>query len=198
MSTGAIIAVSGIIMHQISAEWLVSDNGIYWVKNIILKMKSINGQVYWGIGMGASSIIYIVVSLLGTPNEFELDNLLQRGKYINKDETHIVNKNPEKGWKILGMGKEFTKFDKFIFIINYLWTFGWTIVFIIGTIYNLSNDVSDTVWMNFWWIYLLIHILLAIVSIVWFTIGGFIDLKNMMDHLKYSERDHSDDGFVLR
>tara|TARA_B110000467_G_C18338910_1_gene501298 strand:+ start:4924 stop:7008 length:2085 start_codon:yes stop_codon:yes gene_type:complete len=198
MSTGAIIAVNGIIMHQISAEWLATDGGWIWLKDIILVLKSINGQVYWGIGMGASTLMYVVISLVGKQKDFELDKLLQRGKYLNKDETHVINKNPEKGWKILGMGKEFTKFDKFIYILNYVWTFGWTIVFIIGTIYNLSNEVSDSTWMNFWWIYLMIHIVMAVLSMVWFTIGGFIDLKKMMHRLRHTERDHTDDGFVAR
>ena len=147
--------------------------------------------------MGASTLMYVVISLLGKQKDFELDKLLQRGKYLNKDETHVINKNPEKGWKILGMGKEFTKFDKFIYILNYVWTFGWTIVFIIGTIYNLSNEVSDSTWMNFWWIYLMIHIVMAVFSMVWFTIGGFIDLKKMMHHLRHTERDHTDDGFIV-
>ena len=96
------------------------------------------------------------------------------------------------------MGKEFTMFDKFIYILNDVWTFGWTIVFITGTVYNFSNEVSDSSWMNFWYIYLLIHIVLAIFSMVWFTIGGFIDLKKMMHRLKNLQRDHSDDGFILK
>ncbi len=198
MSTGALIAVNGIIMHQIPMDWLQTKTDYLWLKNAILTMKSINGQVYWGIGMGASTLMYVVVSLLGKPKEFNLDKLLQRGNYLNSDETQIVNENPERGWKILGMGKEFTKFDKFIYILNYVWTFGWTIVFIIGTIYNLSNDVSDNSWMNFWWIYLMIHIVLAIISMIWFTIGGFIDLRKMMYRLKNLQRDHTDDGFILK
>ena len=95
------------------------------------------------------------------------------------------------------MGKEFTKFDKFIYILNYVWTFGWTIVFIIGTVYNLSNDVSDSTWMNFWWTYLMIHIVMAVLSMIWFTIGGFIDLKKMMYRLRHTERDITDDGFIV-
>ena len=160
-------------------------------------MKSINGQVYWGIGMASSSVIYIVVSLLSRKEPFNLDKLLHRGQYLIKKETKIVNPVPEKGWKILGMGKEFTHTDKLIYILNYVWTFGWTLVFIIGTIYNISNNVSNDAWMQFWRIYLLIHIAIAVVSIIWFTIGGFGDLKKMINHLKTEARDDADDGFVL-
>ena len=127
-----------------------------------------------------------------------MDKMLSRGSYIDSNETKIINAQPEKGWKILGMGKEFTKIDKFIYIINYIWTFGWTIIFIIGTIYNLSNDASNAAWMNFWKTYLIIQIIMAIISLIWFTLGGYSDLKKMMFRLKQTERDHSDDGFINR
>jgi SSS family solute:Na+ symporter len=97
---------------------------------------------------------------------------------------------------MLGMGKEFTRGDKFIYIVNYVWTLNWTILFIVGTVYNLYNDVSDTSWMTFWKYYLFIHIGMAVISIVWFTWGGFKDLGEMMQKLRSSERDHGDDGWV--
>ena len=200
MIIGAAIAVNGIIMHQISDEYLIigSDTGglMTWIKQAAIFMKSINGQVYWGIGMGVSSLVYVVVSLIGRKAPFNLDKLLHRGQYVIEEETKIVNKNPERGWKMLGMGREFTRSDKFIYIANYVWTFGWTIVFIIGTIFNLSHEVSDDSWMRFWRIYLLIHISLAVVSIIWFTIGGLKDMKDMVGKLRIAKRDDSDDGFI--
>ncbi len=196
MFTGATIAVSGIIFKQISIDWLMIQDQWSWLKNIILAMRSINGQVYWAIGMGTSTFLYIIISLLFPEKSFQLDKLLHRGKYIIKDETKVISKVPERGWKMLGMGKEFTKFDKFIYIVNYIWTFGWTIVFIMGTIYNLSHDVSDTSWMVFWRIFLIIHIIICLISIFWFTGGGFIDLKRMLNRLKTMDRDETDDGFI--
>jgi len=52
--------------------------------------------------------------------------------------------------------------------------------------------------MQFWRIFLLIHITLAVISIVWFTIGGFKDLKAMLNRLRSASRDDSDDGFILQ
>jgi len=200
MIIGAAVAVNGIIMHQIPDELLAigPDAGgvMIWAKQAMVFMKSINGQVYWGIGMGISSLVYVVVSLMDRKKPYNLDKLLHRGQYVIEEETKIINKNPERGWKILGMGKEFTRFDKFIYIVNYVWTFGWTIVFIIGTIFNLSHEVSDDSWMRFWRIYLLIHISLAVVSIIWFTIGGLKDMKDMIIRLRTAKRDDSDDGFI--
>ncbi len=196
MLTGAIIAVSGIIFKQISNDWLIDQSHLAWLKNSILALRSINGQIYWAIGMGASSSLYILISLLFPSNKFELDKMIHHGKYALKEETKIITKVPERGWKMLGMGKEFTRFDKFIYLVNYIWTFGWTIVFVIGTIYNLSNDASDSSWMNFWQIFLIIHIVIAVISIIWFTGGGFIDLKKMFNRLRTMERDDMDDGFI--
>jgi hypothetical protein len=50
--------------------------------------------------------------------------------------------------------------------------------------------------MSFWKYYLVIQIGMALISIVWFTWGGFRDLKVMMVKLRSDERDHSDDGWV--
>ena len=125
-----------------------------------------------------------------------MDRLLNRGKYAIQGETTIINKNTEIGWKIFMMGEEFTKTDKIIYVANYIWTGAWTLVFIIGTIYNLSNEVSNARWMAFWEKYIFIYIFMATITMIWFTIGGFRDLKIMMVKLKNDQRDHFDDGWV--
>jgi len=196
MITGAVIAVGAIILKQISAEWLADTDTMTALKQGIIFLRNINGQVYWAIGMGASALTYILVSLLGRRTIYNMDKMLNRGVYAIKGEMEIVSEIPERGWKMLGMGKEFTRGDKFIYIVNYVWTLSWTILFIVGTVYNLYNDVSDTSWMTFWKYYLFIHIGMAVISIVWFTWGGFKDLGEMMQKLRSSERDHGDDGWV--
>jgi SSS family solute:Na+ symporter len=180
MITGSSIAVGGIIIHQ------VIDNFF------------INGQVFWAISMFASSVVYIAVSLLGRRRVHDMDRLLHRGKYAIEGEMKVVEKVPSRGWKILGMGREFTRFDKFIYIANYIWTGAWTLVFIVGTVYNLTHEVSDTSWMNFWKIYLYIQMGLAIIVIFWFAAGGFKDLRVMVHRLRTMKRDDRDDGFVVR
>ncbi len=178
MITGSSIAVGGIIIHQIVDDFFI------------------NGQWFWMISMFGSTLLYIIVSLLSKPNDQNFDKLLKRGEYAVIEEKVIIDAVPSKGWKILGMGKEFTPGDKFIYIANYIWTGGWTIVFAIGTVYNLSHEVSDQTWMNFWQIYIEIQVVLAIISIVWFSIGGFRDIKVMIKRLMTMKRDESDDGFV--
>ena len=193
---GALISVSGVLVKQISVEWLNDTSSYVQLKNILEFIRNINGQEYWGISMGASAFAYVMVSLLDNSEPFNMDKLLNRGKYAIEGEKKIINENTELGWKIFLMGEEFTKGDKLIYILNYVWTGIWTLVFIVGTIYNLSNEVSDASWMFFWRNYIYIFIVISLVIIVWFTVGGFHDLKIMMDKLKTEKRDHHDDGWV--
>jgi SSS family solute:Na+ symporter len=178
MITGSSIAVGGIIIHQIIDDFFI------------------NGQWFWMISMFGSSVVYITISLLSKAPAHNMDKLLKRGEYEVKDESIIVDKVPSRGWKMFGMGKEFTRGDKFIYIINYIWTGFWTILFIVGTIYNLTHDVADESWMTFWKTYILIQVVLAVISIVWFSIGGFRDMNRMINRLKTMKRDDSDDGFI--
>jgi SSS family solute:Na+ symporter len=196
MIVGAVIGVGGIIAKQVPADWLTDISSLTQLKSAITFLRGINGQEYWGIGMGISALSYIIVSLIGKKEPYNMDKLLNRGKYAISGEMEIINDIPDRGWKMLGIGKEFTKTDKLIYIVNYLWTGVWTLTFIIGTIYNLSHDVSNEAWMTFWKYYLVIQIGMALISIVWFTWGGFRDIRVMLKKLKYDERDHSDDGWV--
>ena len=196
MIVGAVISVGGVLVKQISSDWLTEPASYNTLKGILTYIRDINGQEYWGISMGLSAIFYVGVSLLFKEEPFDMDKLLNRGEYAIEGEKKVVNENTELGWKIFMMGNEFTKTDKLIYIINYAWTGTWTVIFIIGTVYNLYNDVSNDAWMSFWKKYIFIHIFMATITLVWFTIGGFNDLKIMLAKLNTDHRDHEDDGWV--
>ncbi|RJP63863.1 MAG: sodium:solute symporter [Ignavibacteriales bacterium] len=175
---GSVVSVAGIILQQ------------------MIKDFPINGQYFWGISMGVSTLVYIIVSLLNRKDDFNMDKMLHRGAYEIKEETVVVDVVPIKGLKMLGMGKEFTKGDKFIYLTAYSWTFIWVVVFIIGTILNLSGDVPDSSWMSFWKIFVYINLAASFVIIIWFAFGGIKDFKEMMHRLRTMVRDHKDDGTV--
>jgi solute:Na+ symporter, SSS family len=201
MLTGATVAVTGILIHRIPAELFeVSRDHLpllgqkFWA--VFHWLYQTNGQAYWALGMLGSSLLYVSISMLSKRKPFNLNKLLKRGKYAVAGEMKVISKVPVKGWRILGMGREFTRGDKIIYILNYTWTGAWTLVFIIGTIYNLHHDVSDATWMQFWRIFLVIHLAMTVVSIVWFTTGGMIDMKRMIKRLRTMNRDVQDDGFI--
>jgi len=171
MFVGSGIAVTGIVIHQIVDDFFI------------------NGQMFWGIAMAASVATYITVSLLGKRSEFDLDALLHRGKRNGEE---IASR----GLKMLGMGEEFTKSDKLIYLLTYAMIAGWTLVFMIGTIFNLTHDVTDSAWARFWQVYVHIQLSISVAIVVWFTVGGARDLRDMFKRLDVMERDDADDGLV--
>jgi len=181
MIVGAVTAVGGIAVQQIVPDFPV------------------NGQMFWGLAMALSSVVYVVVSLLtGRSKIFDMDKMLHRGKYLVREEYTVVEAAPVKGWKVLGMGREFTRWDKVIYVATYAWTASWVAVFVIGTIINLTRTVEDLAWMRFWRTYTMITLAVSIVVIVWFSVGGIINLKDMIGTLRVMKRDHGDTGFVER
>ena len=196
MIVGATIAVTGTIVPQVSDSWLNDTEGFNGIKNFILKLKEINGIKFYALSMGFSSLSYILVSLMTFKEKMNMDKLLNRGKYSIKEEIKIIDEKVKPIFKIFGIGKEFTIEDKIIYLVSFIWNVFFTLVFVFGTMYNLSNDVSDESWMVYWKYQLYINIIFSFIIIIWFTIGGFFDIKKMFKSLNSSKRDHGDSGFV--
>ena len=196
MIVGAAIAVTGTIVPQVSDSWLNDTEGFNGIKNFILKLKEINGIKFYALSMGFSSFSYILVSLMTFKEKMNMDKLLNRGTYSIKEEIKIIDERVKPIFKIFGIGKEFTIEDKIIYLVSFVWNIFFTLVFVSGTIYNLSNNVSDESWMVYWKYQVYINIIFSFIIIIWFTIGGFIDMKKMFKSLNSSKRDHGDSGFV--
>jgi SSS family solute:Na+ symporter len=178
MLIGSGIAVTGIIIHQIVDDFFI------------------NGQMFWGIAMAASVVAYVSVSLLGKRSEFDLESLLHRGHREREEGGGLAEDPPSRGLKMLGMGREFSKTDKGIYVLTYAMIAGWTLVFLVGTVFNLTHDVADNVWARFWQVYVYIQLFISVAIVVWFTIGGVRDLRDMLRRLDVMERDDTDDGLV--
>ena len=196
MIVGATVAVTGTIVPQISDSWLSQENNLIWLKNLIFKLKEINGIKFYALSMGFSSFSYILVSLFTFRERVNMDKLLNRGKYSIKKETKIIDEKVKPILKIFGIGREFTIEDKIIYLVSFVWNIFFTLVFVFGTIYNLYNDVSDESWMLYWKYQIYINIVFSFIIIIWFTIGGFFDIKKMFISLGSDKRDHGDSGWV--
>lgn len=155
----------------------------------------LNGQEVWAIAMGAAILVFTVFSLV-RPRRFNLDRLLHRGKYEIPGEKEIVTKHVGIGWRIFAMGPEFTRGDRALYIATYAWTFLNILVFVIGTIINLTSEVSNEAWLTYWEIYVWVNVGMAIGVILWFSIGGIRDIRRMIRTLATRVRDAEDDGFV--
>ena len=179
MVVGAVLSVGGVVIHQIQPDFFI------------------NGQMFWGLAMVASSLVYVLVSLAaGRGRVFDMDRMLHRGKYLIREEYTVVDQAPIKGWKVLGMGREFTGWDKVIYIATYAWTASWVVVFVVGTVLNLTREVSTAAWLGFWKTYTMIFLGVSVFVFFWFSIGGIVNLKDMIRTLRIMKRDHADTGFV--
>lgn len=184
-----------------SAAWsamiagaLISTGGI--VLNSLYEDFPINGQWFWFIAMVSAGAVYVIVSLLTCRTPFNMDKMLHRGQYAVVGETKEAKTVAVKGWKVMGTTREFTRGDKGVVVATYAWTGVWTLVFIIGTIYNLTTEVRNESWMHFWKIYTWIYLVTSILVTIWFTLGGIGNLKEMIHSLRTMVRDHKDSGFV--
>jgi solute:Na+ symporter, SSS family len=178
MLTGSGIAVGGIIAHQIQPGF------------------PINGQQFWALAMGASLLVYALVSLLGPRRDFNLDRLLHRGRWQIAADRVEGDGLVSRAARLLLFTPEFSRRDKIFYVMTYCWTFSWFTIFVVGTIYNLTHDVADASWSRFWRWFMGVQFTMAGVVLVWFTIGGLRDLRRMFARLRETELDPDDDGIV--
>jgi SSS family solute:Na+ symporter len=178
MLVGAGLSVGGIVAHQLDPDF------------------PINGQEFWMLGMAASLAVYALVSLLGRRRDCDLDRLLHRGRWAVADDRIDDGGVVGRFQRLFLFTPEFTRRDKVLYLVTYLWTFFWFGLFAVGTVYNLTHDVSDASWARFWRWYVGLQFVAAGVVFVWFTLGGVRDLQRMFARLRTSQRDETDDGVV--
>jgi len=128
---------------------------------------------------------------------FNMDQMLHRGKYAIQGDHQKEVTRPPTGFRALLPSKEFTFGDKCIYYAQMSWSILWFALFVVGTVYNLTHDVSTASWAIFWKWYVRILAVIALGTISWFLIGGLVDLKKMFDTLRIAKRDAYDDGVVV-
>lgn len=198
MLAGSGTAVAGIVIQQWpeAAFAGAAPAGLGWVWLPLRAFRALNGQQVWMLAMAGSSLLYVAVSLLGPRKSVDMDRLLHRGRWDTAGEIQVVVERPGLWWRIFGMGKEFNARDRALYVATYAWTFFWGLLFGVGTVWNLTHDVSDASWMGFWRVYIWFYLAVSFVVLIWFGIGGFADLKRMFTSLSVAGRDQGDDGRV--
>jgi solute:Na+ symporter, SSS family len=165
--------------------------------SVLHVIRETNGKILFFYSMILSISAYVLVSLLGSKKEFNIDEMLHRGKYKTKSDDAKAAPPPTRGLKALGITNEFTFGDKFIYFATIAWMLGWWIVFLIGTAYNLTTDVSVDSWIKFWRVKIYIYLALGFITMVWFTAGGIRDIIDMFKTLRTAKRNFEDDGRVV-
>ncbi|MBR4666016.1 MAG: sodium:panthothenate symporter, partial [Lentisphaeria bacterium] len=128
------------------------------------------------------------VSFLTCRRPFNLDRMLHRGKYALDGEVKHFEKLTFRNCfrKIIGITPDYTFGDKCIAWGTFIWNFGFSFgLFYMGTIVWNSFYRWPTLWWG-WRLFILSVIVACVksmVSMIWFMIGGIIDMKQMFRDL---------------
>ena len=190
MITGSALSVAAVILTQIHARSPFTGK-------IMGYIASRNGTVLSLYASAIAICVYIIISLMGKRQEFNLDKMLHRGIYAVEDNQKKTGTLVRGFSAMIGMTDEFTRCDRLLYIITTGWTFLWVIIFVLGTADNLIFDVQSKSWMLFWKYYIWIMLSISVVTTIWFTIGGIIDIRHMYGLLKKIKRNDLDDGTVV-
>jgi solute:Na+ symporter, SSS family len=168
----------------------------------LAKHVNLNGNQARFLAAAVSAVVYVVVSLLTCREDFDMDRMLHRGKYaVASDAIHGRTPPPTRSrinWsRILGLTEDFTFWDKIVSGGIFFWSMFWLIVVIVGTIWNLIHRWPAQVWADYWLIVgIILPVIVTIGTLVWFGIGGVIDLRLFFARLDTMKRDARDDGSV--
>lgn len=217
MSIGSVLAVSAIALRNIIwphllPGWKAGHPNLEWLQNLPETFPFNGVQMALAVSLTAASS-YVVFSLLSKRPPVNMDKLLHRGKFRIESHGHHPSNNAdadspfpqpsssdlsfkEKVYLRLGINYDFTKGDRFIYFFKIgfaLFFFG---AFIIGTVLGLTIGISNEGWIRWWTVYVTLTVIIGFVATVWFLIGGFRDLTDLIRALKTIDRDADDDGSV--
>jgi SSS family solute:Na+ symporter len=212
MITGSFLAVTFVILkleevypHLHLNQWSIGSEGplntfVAACGHNLARLLSLDGQVLGFIASLSAVSLYVVVSLLTCRKDFNMDQLLHRGKYaIVGEHTYETQDNRNFLQKFLGIDKEFTRSDKILSIGVFSWSMFWFFVFVIGTLWNLIRPWPTSWWSNYWHFQgVILPLIIGIITTVWFTWGGIRDLRRLFHSLKTVKRDALDNGSVVR
>ena len=220
LGSGSLLAVSGIICQQTWAKYLYPTLEKYdlvksfaWFLDtvsgpfhpyVVWRMNPdkfpINSQEIYFISMLVAIFLYVTVSLITCRKPFNLERMLHRGIYADSETKPRIPWSFKSAFsKIIGIDANYTKGDKILAWSVFLWSFGYgfCLCFLGIIIWNAFYP-----WPKEWWAIkfhitaLLIPCAVAIVSTIWFSIGGSVDLYRLFKSLASKHDDFTDDGRV--
>lgn len=207
MIVGANIPFWGLIVRLI-VQAKAADGGLLfalqnhlyqseWLKQVLVFIGKYDGQQVFMFAGPVAAAVYVVVSLLTCREKFDLDKMLHRGSYAVQDDVVDGEAGGSRFWRALGVGPEFSRWDRRVYIVSLSWVFLWGGVFLAGTFWHLLvRPIPTSAWLSFWHFLVWMSIVLAAVVVSILFIGGLGNLKEMFELLRTRERDHTDDGSV--
>ena len=148
-----------------------------------------------------AATIYIVVSILTCRRDFNLDRMLHRGEYA-VDESGMTERPTLRQRfslrRILRFDEHFTRTDKIVACGILCWSLLLMLINLGATASNfLLHRWSAAWWTNYWFATAIaVPFGIALVTLIWFGIGGVRDLRDFFVDLRSVKRDSRDDGRV--
>lgn len=165
----------------------------------------LNGTQMAFAAAGLAVVVYIVVSLITCRTPFNLDRMLHRGVYAADAGAADATKAPVplrermRLKNLLHFGPDFTFRDKVASAGLFWFALGLLAVNLIVTAWNFIAPETWTLnwWSHYWIVFgLVLPFVVAVVTFVWFTIGGTRDIIDLFASLRTMRRDAADDGRV--
>ena len=220
--TGSSLAVAGILAQKywvsVIYPWLYTHN---WVDDVALWLRTasapfgsiiewrmssekfpINSQEIYAFTMLISISLYVIISLITCREPFNMDRMLHRGKYHREGKKLEIERTTFRNFipRLIGIDNQYTRGDRILAWSVFIYSFGWGFVvsFLVIAIWNFISPWSNAGWS--WWFFLNNFIIagaIGLVSTVWFTIGGTLDLRKLFKALAKKETNILDDGRVI-
>lgn len=188
MLIGTMFGLGGIVLQQ---SWPHFFGG---------EKFPVNSQWIYFLTMLLAIAGYVLVSLLGKRRPFNMDQLLHRGKYaLETEQTEADQPSENKKFSLahlIGIGKGFTKFEKFIFYGTFCWTMLWYFIFVVGCVLSFFREIPGSWWRVYWYCYIIFSIVLGTVCTVWIFCGGMKNALELFRDLRTANVDEQDDGFI--
>tara|TARA_B100001778_G_scaffold293381_1_gene264501 strand:- start:510 stop:1697 length:1188 start_codon:yes stop_codon:yes gene_type:complete len=162
----------------------------------------INSYESYFIAMVTGVAAYVIGSLITRKEPYNLDRLLHRGEYnIDGKQPAKIKWTPRNAFsKLIGITSDYTTGDKVIAwsVFSYAIIYKLIFCFIVVLIWNLISPWPASWWGDyFFYTTIAVSGVLAIISTVWFLIGGIIDTRRLFKDLAMRVDNPLDDGRVV-
>ena len=158
-----------------------------------------NGQQTAFFAAIAAVLTYVVVSLLTSRGRsFNLDRMLHREPTAVGTPLAQTLRERFRVRNILRFNDDFTFADKVISSSIFWWSILLLAVNVVVSVWNLAFHPWPTSWWATYWLITAIALPFAIAlgTLVWFGIGGVMDIRAFFHALRTMKRDAADDGRV--
>lgn len=212
MITGGLLAVTGIVLQNVVWPFVLPELRATHADWAFLRHLPpefpLNGVEISFVAAVSAIGMYVLFSLLSRREPVNMDKLLHRGRWAVEVEGHQPGCEPGAGshaapmrrhqvlCRWLGITDEFTRGDTFIYFFKIGWTLLFFGVFVVGTAVGLVWGVPEEAWIAWWGFTVALSVVLSVVFVVWFLIGGAIDFLDLVRALRSTARNERDDGTV--